>query len=173
MVSPVRFQNRVTPLSADCAVAIQTADVHGAAVPRSANQQAAALNTLRLCGYVRDAMPITFVRLCSLLALCSPLLARPCHAGDDAGYPTAARAEYVFACMATNGGNQEALQRCSCAIDVIATLLPHKTYQEAETVLRMRQSAGGYLGQEFRSAAANEIVRDLDEAQAEAEVRCF
>ena len=37
----------------------------------------------------------------------------------------------------------------------------------------MRRSAGGYLGQEFRSAPTNEIVRDLEEAQAEAEVRCF
>jgi hypothetical protein len=37
----------------------------------------------------------------------------------------------------------------------------------------MRRSAGGYLGQEFRSALTNNIVRDLDEAQAEAEIRCF
>jgi hypothetical protein len=28
-------------------------------------------------------------------------------------YPTAARAEYVFACMATNGQTQDALTRCS------------------------------------------------------------
>ena len=88
-------------------------------------------------------------------------------------YPTSARAEYVFACMATNGGTQEALQRCSCAIDVIASILPYDQYEQAETVLRMRHSAGGYLAQEFRSAPTNAIVRDLEEAQAEAEVRCF
>ncbi len=75
--------------------------------------------------------------------------------------------------MASNGGTQQALQHCSCAIDVIATLLPYEKYEKAETVLRMRRTAGGYLGQEFRSAATNEIVRDLEEAQAEAEVRCF
>jgi hypothetical protein len=75
--------------------------------------------------------------------------------------------------MATNGGNQEALQHCSCAIDVIASVLPFSDYEKAETVLRMRRSAGGYLGQEFRSALTNNIVRDLDEAQAEAEIRCF
>ena len=40
-------------------------------------------------------------------------------------------------------------------------------------MLRMRRSAGGYLAQTFRGAATNEIVRDLEEAQAEAEVRCF
>ncbi len=117
-------------------------------------------------------MTVTLVRLSRFLVLCAPLLADPAHAGDS-GYPTAARAEYVFACMTTNGGTQEALQHCSCAIDVIATLLPYDQYEKAETVLRMRRSAGGYLGQEFRSATTNAIVRDLEEAQAEAEVRCF
>ncbi len=42
-------------------------------------------------------------------------------------YPTDARAEYVFACMATNGGTRDALERCSCSIDIIATLLPYPT----------------------------------------------
>jgi len=92
----------------------------------------------------------------------------------DEGYPTATRADYVFACMTANGGTQLALQRCSCAIDVIASLLPYKRYEDAETVLSMRQSpGGGYLVQQFHTAIANEMVRDLQEAQAEAEVRCF
>jgi hypothetical protein len=108
-----------------------------------------------------------------LLAACGALSAPPSHAGDDGGYSTATRAEYVFACMATNGGTREALQRCSCAIDVIASVLPYDNYEQAETVLRMRRSPGGYLGQAFRSAPTNAIVRDLEEAQAEAEVRCF
>jgi hypothetical protein len=108
-----------------------------------------------------------------LAVLCAALPVHAAQAADDPGYSTATRAEYVFACMATNSGTQEALQRCSCAIDVIATLLPYQQYEKAETVLRMRRTAGGYLGQEFRSAATNAMVRDLEEAQAEAEVRCF
>jgi len=108
-----------------------------------------------------------------LLALCSLPFVQSGRADDNGAYPTATRAEYVFACMATNGGNQEALQRCACAIDVIASALPYDGYEKAETVLRMRRSAGGYLGEEFRSAVTNNIVRDLNEAQAEAEVRCF
>jgi hypothetical protein len=100
-------------------------------------------------------------------------MVQPSRAAEDGGYATAVRAEYVFACMSTNGGTQEALQHCSCAIDVIASVMPYKEYEKAETVLRMRRSAGGYLGQEFRSAAANAFVRDLEEAEAEAEVRCF
>jgi hypothetical protein len=95
------------------------------------------------------------------------------RADDPGEYPTATRAEYVFACMATNGGSQEALQRCSCAIDVIASVLPYDRYERAETVLRMRRSAGGHLGEVFRSGVSNDMVRDLEEAQAEAEVRCF
>jgi hypothetical protein len=105
--------------------------------------------------------------------LCTAWFARAGHAADDQGYGTATKADYVFACMATNGGTQEALQRCSCAIDVIATLLPYQQYEKAETVLRMRRTAGGYLGQEFRSATTNAMVSDLEEAEAEAEVRCF
>jgi hypothetical protein len=119
------------------------------------------------------AMSALLRRLCAALVLCVPLLAQPGRAADTGGYPTAARAEYVFACMATNGGTQEALQRCSCAVDVIASVVPYERYEQAETVLRMRRSAGGYLGQEFRSASTNEIVRELEEAEAEAEVRCF
>jgi len=92
---------------------------------------------------------------------------------DQVGYPTEARAEYIFACMATNGSNQQALHDCSCAIDVIASVLPYRQYEQAETVLRMRRSAGGYLGQEFRTAASNDMIRDFEEAQSEADVRCF
>lgn len=118
-------------------------------------------------------MAFLLSRLGAVLVLSGALYVPVARAADSTGYATAARAEYVFACMATNGGTQEALQRCSCAIDVIASVLPYDKYEQAETVLRMRRSAGGYLGAEFRSASTNTIVRDLEEAQAEAEVRCF
>ena len=114
-----------------------------------------------------------FYRIAALLTGCL-VLAAPglrAHASDE--YPTAARSEFVFACMATNGGTQDALGRCSCAIDVIASVLPYDRYEEAETVLRMRHNVGGYLADVFRSAPSNDMVRELDEAQAEAEIRCF
>ena len=95
-------------------------------------------------------------------------------AGAVNDYPTSARADYVFACMSVNGGTREALDRCSCSIDIIASILPYGRYEKAETVLSMRQGmVGGYLGEEFRQSEANDIVRALKEAQAEAEVRCF
>ncbi len=125
--------------------------------------------------------------LAGLLAL--PVLALPVIAyaagnpatsipgtGRTAGtndYPTAARADYVFACMNVNGGSQEALRRCSCSIDVIASIMPFSEYEEADTILRMRRLTGGHLAEEFHTAVTNDIVRTLHEAQAEAEVRCF
>jgi hypothetical protein len=118
-------------------------------------------------------MATVLCRIIVALVLCGPVFAQAGQAEDSAGYATATRAEYVFACMATNGGTPQSLQRCSCAIDVIASVLPYDKYEKAETVLRMRRSVGGYLNQEFRSASTNDFVRELEEAQAEAEVRCF
>jgi hypothetical protein len=104
-------------------------------------------------------------------------VAAPCALAADTGavndYPTQARAEFVFACMASNGQTQLALRQCSCVIDVIASVLPYSKYEEAETVLRMRRNVGGYMGEMFRTAPANDMVRDLQEAQAEGEIRCF
>ena len=88
-------------------------------------------------------------------------------------YPTEARAEYVFACMATNGQNLEVLRDCSCSIDVIATIIPYKKYVEAETVLSL-QNLGGERMSVFRDTQlAKNLVADLRRAQAEAEVVCF
>jgi len=111
--------------------------------------------------------------IAALLLVCAVFSFTAARANDDNDYPTAARAEYVFACMASNGQTQEALRRCSCAIDAIASILGYDKYEQAETVLRMRRSTGGYLGETFRSGVSNGMVRDLEEAQAEAEIRCF
>ena len=88
-------------------------------------------------------------------------------------YPTAARADYVFACMVTNGQTREMLERCACSIDEIASILPYENYLQAETVLSMRR-VGGERMSFFQSAAmAENIVAELRRAQAEAEVICF
>jgi len=88
-------------------------------------------------------------------------------------YPTSARADYVFACMKTNGETHEALDRCSCSIDVIASLIPYDAYVAGETVASLSQ-ATGQIGGMFRGAAiARETLEKLRRAQAEAEVRCF
>jgi hypothetical protein len=88
-------------------------------------------------------------------------------------YPTSARVDYVFACMKANGETQVSLQKCSCSIDIIASLLPYDRYVTAQTVMSMSQVPGN-LGTEFRSTEiARTALEDLRRAQAEAEVRCF
>jgi hypothetical protein len=88
-------------------------------------------------------------------------------------YPTAARADYVFGCMAANGNTQLNLERCSCSIDAIANVLPYETYVQAETVLRIGQ-APGQRSEVMRSTGVlRDIVTELRRAQIEAEVQCF
>jgi hypothetical protein len=90
-------------------------------------------------------------------------------------YPTPVIADYVFGCMASNGQTREALNKCSCSIDVIASILPAEAYLQAETYLSMGQVRGG--GEKmtlFRETAmAKTAVDKLKRAQIEGELRCF
>lgn len=87
-------------------------------------------------------------------------------------YPTTARADYVFACMETNGRTPEMLQKCSCSIDQIAALLPWAEYEEAETIMSV-VSRGGDATSLFRSPQLQLKVHALKLAQVEAELKCF
>jgi hypothetical protein len=88
-------------------------------------------------------------------------------------FPTAARADYIFACMKTNGETRDSLDRCSCSIDIIASIISYDNYVEAETVASMSQQQG-QIGTMFRATTqAKGILDDLHRAQAEAEIRCF
>lgn len=112
--------------------------------------------------------------LVAALALSGPAMAQN---GVDPGtlndFPTAARADYVFGCMAANGQTRDALMRCSCSVDVVASILPYDKYEQAETILMMRQGVG-QAASTFRSnTAMDETIADLRRAQAEAEMRCF
>jgi hypothetical protein len=94
--------------------------------------------------------------------------------GDEVNdYPTSARAEYVFGCLKANGETRQAIEQCSCSIDVIASLVPYERYVTAETVLSMSQVRGNLGGQFRTSEQAAGALNDLRRAQAEAEVRCF
>src|SRR6476619_4551115 len=95
------------------------------------------------------------------------------RATDLNDYPTTARADYVFACMKTNGETRQALDQCSCAIDVIASVLPYDRYVAAETVLSLSQVPGRFGAMLRSPEQARTATNDLKRAQAEAEVRCF
>jgi hypothetical protein len=107
-----------------------------------------------------------------LVAHCSIDAARAAELPAN-DYPTAARADYVFGCMQVNGQTRDALERCSCSIDVIASLLPFDQYEEAETVMRVRQRAGKNASMFLAMPMLRGKVDDLKRAQVEAELRCF
>ena len=75
--------------------------------------------------------------------------------------------------MATNGQTREMLERCSCAIDRIAEILPYDDYVRAETVLRMRQTPGERAGMFRQGIEVGEMVATYRRAEAEAEILCF
>ena len=87
-------------------------------------------------------------------------------------YPTVARADYVYACMATNGQTRENLEKCSCSIDQIAAVLSWSEYEQAETIMSVGQR-GGYISDTLRSPQMLEKVKNLKRAQVEGELRCF
>jgi hypothetical protein len=88
-------------------------------------------------------------------------------------YPTEARVDYVFGCMAANGQTHDAMERCSCSIDAIAAILPYDRYVQAETVLSMRQGVGQQANLFRATKQFDDIIADLRRTQAEAEIRCF
>ena len=87
-------------------------------------------------------------------------------------YPTVDRADYVFACMQTNGQSRESLEKCSCSIDQIAELLPYAEYVEASTIMSVGMR-GGDATSLFSSPQMQVKVHTLKLAQVEAELRCF
>ena len=105
------------------------------------------------------------------LAVAAIAFCTPAWAATD--YPTPVLAEYVYGCMKSNGENRDILQRCSCSIDVIASIVSYDHYVSAETFLQMGQ-VQGENGVLFRqSAPAKAAITELRRAQAEADVRCF
>jgi hypothetical protein len=119
---------------------------------------------------MKHSVPALGICLAACWAVASPSIVR---ADDLNDYPTAVRADYVFGCMKANGETRQALEQCSCSIDVIASILPYDRYVTAETVLSMSQ-VPGVLGSQFRATEQAKVaVDDLRRAQAEAQVRCF
>jgi hypothetical protein len=112
-------------------------------------------------------------RLISAAAVAGALAVMP--PAEAHNYPTAAIADYVFGCMAANGQTAQALEKCSCSIDVISSIIPFEEYEAGETVLRMRQVRGG--GEKMalftETVVAKDAVDRLRRAQIEAELRCF
>ena len=88
-------------------------------------------------------------------------------------FPTVARADYIFACMQTNGQTRDALERCSCSVDAVAAIIPYAEYESTQTIMSVGQRPGDNA-EIFRSYGPyEEQVKKLKTAQVEAELRCF
>jgi hypothetical protein len=89
-------------------------------------------------------------------------------------YPTSARADYVIGCMAANGNTREALLKCSCAIDTIASLMPYSHYEQAETALSLQAGGGvgGRVGLFRDPPEIKAVIEELHRSQAEANLQC-
>lgn len=124
---------------------------------------------LRNRGRLRQAGLAAAVSWAVIAAATAP--ARANEALND--YPTVARADYVFACMVSNGQTRIMLERCACSIDHIATILPYEAYVRAETMLSVLQVGGERVGAMRGSQRHGLMVADLRRAQAEADILCF
>lgn len=122
---------------------------------------------------IKKTLCIALLMTGLLTGLLAGLDTAAARAARDNDYPTVAIADYVFACMATNGQTRKALEQCSCSIDVIASLMTFQDYEAAETIIRLRAIAGEKSapfrsGEKMKSAFAR-----IKRAQVEAEIRCF
>lgn len=99
------------------------------------------------------------------------VLAAPAQAIEN-DYPTITRADYIFGCMQVNGQTRDAMEKCSCSIDIIASVLPYKKYEEAETIMSVRIKGGEKTAFLF-TPQMREKVNELKRAQIEGELRCF
>jgi hypothetical protein len=109
-----------------------------------------------------------------MAAMLVVLLTGPLSAAEN-DYPTSARVDYVIGCMAANGNTHEAMLKCSCAVDVIASLMPYAEYEKAETALSMQAgTVGGDRVGIFREPPQmKSVVEELRRSQAEANLQCF
>ena len=104
------------------------------------------------------------------LAVAGLLVGVQAHADD---YPTG-RGRLRVRLHGQQWPEPQALEKCACSIDVIASIIPYE-YEAGETVLRMRQVRGGGEKMDlFRDTTiAKDAVDRLRRAQIEAELRCF
>ena len=103
----------------------------------------------------------------ALLAACLPLSA----AAND--FPTVDRVEYVLECMKDNGGKQEFLYKCSCAVDQIAGRLKYDEYVTLSTAQRY-QSIGGERGALFRDPPdVKKAAKNFKAIEQAARSSCF
>ena len=105
-----------------------------------------------------------------LLAL-ALALAQTAHAND---FPTRARVEFVLDCMRSSKvPAEEAMYKCSCAIDDIATKVDYAKWVDLSTVANATSIAGERGGVMRDMKDGRKLIASFRELQAGARKRCF
>lgn len=93
------------------------------------------------------------------------------HAND---FPTHARVEFVLACMRENPAiAQEAIYKCSCAIDAIATQVNYDTWVDLSTIANATTIAGERGGAMRDLKDGRKMIARFRELQDSAKKGCF
>ncbi|WP_157269160.1 hypothetical protein [Azohydromonas aeria] len=89
-------------------------------------------------------------------------------------YPTAARVEYVQACMREHPGSYyEMLNKCSCALDRLAATVPFDDFVAMSTATNAN-SIGGERGNTIRDTEPlQKQIREFRKLQSAAREGCF
>ena len=90
-----------------------------------------------------------------------------------ANIPTNEKVEYVFACMQGNENSQAYIVKCSCSIDYIDEQMTYDEYVNAETIMSLRQIYGEKSLMFKNTPNAMEILSNMQNILAEAEMECF
>ena len=100
------------------------------------------------------------------------LLAAPCAwAGND--FPTTARVEYVLECMRGEPPAPDALYKCSCVVDAIASRVSYDEWVEITTVAKAMTIAGERGGELRDMKDGRKIAGTYRTLQEDARKRCF
>lgn len=123
---------------------------------------------------IRQKMRALKLGLAALALACAASAVPTASHADEVvnDFPTITRADYVFACMQVNGQSREALEKCSCSVDVIASLIPHEEYEAVETII-MVFKRGGKAQQQMSNGDLQRRIQEMRRAQVEGELRCF
>lgn len=89
-------------------------------------------------------------------------------------FPTVDRVHYVQECMRDHPGRHyEMVNKCSCALDALATLVTHDDYVSMSTAANAN-SIGGERGAYIRDSEALQVqIKRWRELQARAKGACF
>ncbi len=100
------------------------------------------------------------------------LIPAPAAAAND--FPTHARVEFVLACMRDNPTiAQEAVYKCSCAIDAIANKVTYDAWVDLSTIANATTIAGERGGAMRDLKDGRKMIARFRELQDSAKKSCF